>query len=804
MRRGQHALPAAASVHCWSQGPHRLQPTQGFKIALLSSCLAGQLAFGAFPLFPRGTLGTRDRCSVIARAEPSAGEGLWSARPEDREMASAEMQLHFERNGFCHVPSFLNVPEASSLAQELAQVQSLEICEMAALQHELRQHVAPSLARSCRTTQDCKQMLQKYEKSGKVKFLQYFNLHRHSALLRRAALSPRLALWAARLLGVSQVRLYQDALFMKYPRHGPTRWHSDLALAPFDTNAFVTVWLALTPVPAKGGAGLRFAQGSHRDYTLQYHSDLADSYTQDDLSSRYLIAEGTDLAMNFFLSNRGDLNQRMGALAKLSKHSAQSDRAVETLFNALDGAMRRHEHALVWSAWILISRAWVVDAPNRNEWLFLSFVAGHLCDGTVLLVNLRSCMMSIVIRAFDRGCSEPLVWALWSFCLQPLQGFARLHDGAWTLALRKLAGVSPRGAERVFCEAIACCSRATQWVLALDIFSKISASGALPNIFIFSAAISACEKGSQWQLALLCLFSDMAFARVVPNIFSFSAAISACEKSGRSEEALALLSEAQSAEVVPDVVCFSAAISAAEKCGQWQVALQLLSNMLQARTASNVIAVSAAISACEKGGQWRMALQLLSGMSTLELQANEVSFSAGISACEKAGRWQLALALLSRMAVADLTPNKISFSAAVSACETAGEWQQALHLLSKMFSSATLPDRICMNAGISACEKGSRWEIALQLLWSMATESLLPNTISFSAAISACDKSGEWVSALLLLTQMSSKQVRPNEVSFSAGISACEQGDQWQMALEILSEMARGLVRGFGRRAGHP
>ncbi|CAE7812829.1 htxA, partial [Symbiodinium sp. CCMP2456] len=457
MRRGRYALRAAASARLSSSRAHRLQPTLWFKIVLLSSCLAGQLAFGALSSFPRGTLRTRDRCSVILRAEHSPGpEGLWSARPQDREMTSAEMQLRFERNGFCHVPSFLTVPEASSLAQELAHVQSLEICEMAALQHELRQHVAPALARSCRTTQDCKQMLQKYERSGKVKFLQYFNLHRHSDLLRRAALSPRLALWAARLLGVSQVRLYQDALFMKYPRHGPTRWHSDLALAPFDTNAFVTVWLALTPVPAKGGAGLRFAQGSHRDYTLQYHSDLADSYTQDDLSSRYRIAEGTDLqpgdatwhhgwtlhaaspldrsarsprvawaisfvasdarilpeeslsivqeaedsvsfrpwigklrpggraehamlmpnkgwlkelaAMNFFLSNRGDLNQRMGALAKLSKHSAQSDRAVETLFKALDGAMRRHEHALVWS--VLNSLSILVSSASCCQMLF--------------------------------------------------------------------------------------------------------------------------------------------------------------------------------------------------------------------------------------------------------------------------------------------------------------------------------------------------------------------------------------------------------------------------------------------------
>eukprot|EP00439_Symbiodinium_sp_Y106_P044729 s42_g5.t1 len=74
------------------------------------------------------------------------------------------------------------------------------------------------------------------------------------------------------------------------------------------------------------------------------------------------------MAMNFFLSNRGDLNQRMGALAKLSKHSAQSDRAVETLFNALDGAMRRHEHALVWS--VLNSLSILVSSASCCQMLF--------------------------------------------------------------------------------------------------------------------------------------------------------------------------------------------------------------------------------------------------------------------------------------------------------------------------------------------------------------------------------------------------------------------------------------------------
>mmetsp|Transcript_3524 Transcript_3524/g.8294 ORF Transcript_3524/g.8294 Transcript_3524/m.8294 type:complete len:357 (-) Transcript_3524:86-1156(-) len=297
------------------------------------------LAFGQPPLFLQSWLCKRARSPV--RCRRYAETGLYPVRPEDRNAAGAELQLRFEREGFCHVTELLTVAEASSLAQELAHVQSSESCEMAALKHELRQHVGPH-ASSCHTVQECRRLLQSFESSGKVKFLQYFNLHRRSPLLRRAALSPRLGFWAARLLGVEKVRLYQDALFMKYPKHGPTRWHSDLGLSPFDTNAFVTVWLALTPVARKGGAGLRFAKGSHRDYTLQYHHDLAESYTQDDLSNRYLIEDGWEL-------EPGDATWHHGwtlHAAKPLRSSARSPRVAWALSFVADGAKLLPREAL--------------------------------------------------------------------------------------------------------------------------------------------------------------------------------------------------------------------------------------------------------------------------------------------------------------------------------------------------------------------------------------------------------------------------------------------------------------------------
>ena len=107
---------------------------------------------------------------------------------------------------------------------------------------------------------------------GSAPFLQGFNLWRQSAEVAALACHPAIAGAAASLLGATRVRLYQDSLFVKRPGDGPTHWHSDLAMAPLDTNDFVTCWLPLQAVPAEvdGGSGLVFADGSHRDVALHY------------------------------------------------------------------------------------------------------------------------------------------------------------------------------------------------------------------------------------------------------------------------------------------------------------------------------------------------------------------------------------------------------------------------------------------------------------------------------------------------------------------------------------------------------
>ena len=111
---------------------------------------------------------------------------------------------------------------------------------------------------------------------GSVPFMQTFNMWRSCEAIGTLAASEELAGTAAALLGAKRLRLYQDSLFVKRPLDGPTHWHSDLAMAPLDTNAFVTAWLPLQPVPAEkdGGSALIFATGSHRDVALHFwHGD---------------------------------------------------------------------------------------------------------------------------------------------------------------------------------------------------------------------------------------------------------------------------------------------------------------------------------------------------------------------------------------------------------------------------------------------------------------------------------------------------------------------------------------------------
>ncbi len=173
---------------------------------------------------------------------------------------------------------------------------------------------------------------------GSVPFMQAFNVWRTSRSVAELARSPALAGVAAQLLGADdddRVRLYQDSLFVKRPGDGETHWHSDLAMAPLDTNQFVTAWIPLDPIPHAddGGSGLVFASGSHRDLAVHFwHSDPREP---TDVSRRgYGEASGGELSV-------GDCTWHHGWLLHCAapNHGRQPRRAIAFSY-FLDGARR--------------------------------------------------------------------------------------------------------------------------------------------------------------------------------------------------------------------------------------------------------------------------------------------------------------------------------------------------------------------------------------------------------------------------------------------------------------------------------
>ena len=80
----------------------------------------------------------------------------------------------------------------------------------------------------------------------------------------KLAMSQRLGQAVAKVLGVDKVRLYKDTAFFKHAKDTQSPWHQDLVAAPFNgVFAFVTLWLALSPINEDMGA-LWFADGSHQ------------------------------------------------------------------------------------------------------------------------------------------------------------------------------------------------------------------------------------------------------------------------------------------------------------------------------------------------------------------------------------------------------------------------------------------------------------------------------------------------------------------------------------------------------------
>eukprot|EP00741_Cyanophora_paradoxa_P024747 tig00000293_g23891.t1 len=189
--------------------------------------------------------------------------------------------LEYERNGYALTRGLFDSDDVESLKPHLKR--AFEAEELAAIKQKILVVAGKKAYERAEREGNWRQALARIPQEH-VPFLQGFNLWRRHGAVRALAHSRRLASVAAQLLGARRVRLYQDSMFLKRPGDGPTNWHSDLTMAPFDTNDVVTAWIPLTPVPkpSEGGTQLVYAARSHRDFALHFWHGAG-----GDLSGRY-------------------------------------------------------------------------------------------------------------------------------------------------------------------------------------------------------------------------------------------------------------------------------------------------------------------------------------------------------------------------------------------------------------------------------------------------------------------------------------------------------------------------------------
>ena len=200
-----------------------------------------------------------------------------------RDRPTLQTQLDYARNGHAVLRKYLNPAKLQQIRQEL---------EEYGRQNELlawRQKVevatgnhSPKLLADCDTIEDCIQELNRLGISWeRLPFLQYFNAWRKISSIKK--LADNLAETASILLDVPSVRLYQDSFFWKRSNDGPTPWHTDARMAPFDTSNILTFWIPLHDISPSGSA-LHFVSKSHADFALPFWNPYDDEKEDDGFS----------------------------------------------------------------------------------------------------------------------------------------------------------------------------------------------------------------------------------------------------------------------------------------------------------------------------------------------------------------------------------------------------------------------------------------------------------------------------------------------------------------------------------------
>lgn len=277
---------------------------------------------------------------------------------------STETQLQYARNGHAVLRSMISIEDIHSLRSKLIDYANQK--EIEAWKQKVMVKLGSNAAQQCQTISDCQNILLKHEKDMILPFLQHFNIWRDDAAIHTFIVSSSLAQAAKTLMDVKQVKLYQDSLFIKRQEDGPTPWHSDARMAPFDTSHMITFWIPLSyiPTPENGGTALYFVDKSHSDFALPFWNRVpqGDVGTDDYIADKMKFKESReyDRLDERYNGEKGIQHYMPLNIGDCTVHSGW------TLHSADDGSrLEKQEHRYAFTVTFVDARAEIRENLNR-------------------------------------------------------------------------------------------------------------------------------------------------------------------------------------------------------------------------------------------------------------------------------------------------------------------------------------------------------------------------------------------------------------------------------------------------------
>ena len=276
-----------------------------------------------------------------------------------------QSQLDYARNGHTVLRSYLDPARLRIIRKDIMTHVNHRMLDAWRQKLEVASD-SPKLAQSCHTIQDCQEALDRIGvPPDNLPFLQFFNTW-HS-LESVKTMTHELGQTASVLLDVPCVRLYQDSVFWKRAGDGPTPWHTDARMAPFDTSHMLTFWISLEEVVED--TGLIFCSKSHSDFALPFWNNFEGPEYQR-LDERY-----RNSSVNYMPLCLGDVTVHSGWTLHCANGNAELKDRVTLAISYVDARAEVREDALKqrnsggygdnedqWSY-----KAWVKDVKPRQQ-----------------------------------------------------------------------------------------------------------------------------------------------------------------------------------------------------------------------------------------------------------------------------------------------------------------------------------------------------------------------------------------------------------------------------------------------------